>query len=77
MRIGVQGDADVAVSHKILERFRVHSRSRHVAAVGVAANVRSYVRDLQLVDLVVPLYHVIESVFPVHCHKRIAVLVGE
>lgn len=61
--------------HQVLQRLRVHAGFRHVAAVGVAADMRRDVRHLHPVDIVIPLYHVVEPVFPVHRHQRVAVLI--
>ena len=44
--VGVQGDRNVRMAHQILQRLRIHSSLRHVAAVGVAANVRRNVRHV-------------------------------
>ena len=52
-------NTDVAVSHKVLQRFRVHAGFRHIAAIGVAADVRSDTRHLQAVNLVVPIHHML------------------
>ena len=61
--------------HQVLERLGVHARFRHVAAVGMAADVGRDIRHLHPVDIVVPLDHVVEAVFPMHRHQRIAVLI--
>lgn len=52
-------NTDVAVSHKVLQRFRVHAGFRHIAAIGVAADVRRYAWHLQAVNLVVPIHHIL------------------
>ena len=44
----IYSDLDVAVSHKVLKRFRIHHRFSHVAAVSVTADVRGDTRHLQL-----------------------------
>ena len=36
------------MSHKVLQRFQVHSRFSHIAAVSVTADVRGDTRHLQL-----------------------------
>ena len=41
MRIGVEHNAYVGVSHQILKDFRVHSALCHIGTIGVAADVRS------------------------------------
>ena len=63
--------------HQVLERLGVHARLRHVAAVGMAADMGRDVRHLHPVDIVVPLDHVVEAVFPMHRHQRVAVLIRE
>lgn len=52
-------NTDVAVSHKVLQRFRFHAGFRHIAAIGVAADVRRYAWHLQAVNLVVPIHHML------------------
>ncbi len=63
--------------HQVLERLGVHSRFCHVAAVGMAADVGRDVRHLHPVDIVVPLDHVVEAVFPMHGYQWVAVLIRE
>ena len=38
--VSVERDADIAVTHQILERLRVHARLGLISAVGMAADVR-------------------------------------
>ena len=52
--------------HQVLECLEVHARLRHIAAVGMAADVGSDIRHLHLADIVVPLNHVVESLSPMH-----------
>ena len=59
MCVSIQSNTDVAVSHKVLQRFRVHAGFRHIAAIGVAADVRRYAWHLQAVNLVVPIHHML------------------
>ena len=47
----------------------------HVAAVGMSADVGRDVRHLHPVDIVVPLDHGVEAVFPMHRYQRVAVLI--
>lgn len=39
MRIGVKRNPYIAMPHKVLQRLRVHSGFRHIAAIRVAANM--------------------------------------
>ena len=55
-----------AAPHQVLQRLRVHPGSGLVAAVGVAAYMGSDVRQLQTIDLVVPVHHIVEAMLPVH-----------
>ena len=75
MRVGVHGDADVAVSHEILQRLGIHACPRHVGAVGVAADMRRDRRQLLAVDFIVSLPRVLEPMLPMHRHLRHALLV--
>ena len=59
MCVSIQSNTDVAVSHKVLQRFRVHAGFRHIAAIGVAADVWRYAWHLQAVNLVVPIHHML------------------
>ena len=53
MCVGVKRHADFAVPHEVLERFGVHARPCHVAAVGVAADMGRDVGKLDTENLVV------------------------
>ena len=78
MRISVKsnpymGHSDIGVTlntmpHKILQRLRVHSGFRHIAAIRVPANMWRDIRHLHPIDIVVPLHHVVKAMFPMHCH---------
>lgn len=68
-------DADFAVSHQILQRFRVHTCLRLIAAIGMATDVRRDVRHLHPVNLVVLADHAVEAVFPVQRDQRHTVLI--
>ena len=68
-------DTDFAVSHQILQRFRVHACLGLIAAVGMAADVRRDVRHLNAVNLIVLADHAVETVFPVQRHQRHTVIV--
>ena len=63
--------------HQVLERLGVHAGFCHVAAVGMAADMGCDVRHLHPVDIIVPLDHVVETVFPMHGYFRVAILVCE
>ena len=75
VRVSVERDADIAVTHQVLKRLRIHARLGLIAAVGMAADVRSDVGHLDPVDIIVALDHMIEPMLPVHGHFRQAVLV--
>ena len=77
VRVSVQCHPDIAMPHQVLERLGVHARLRHVAAVGMAADMGRDVRHLHPVDIVVPLDHVVEAVFPMHRYQRVAVLIHQ
>ena len=63
--IGVEGDANIRVSHQILQRLRIHSGISHVGTISVPANMRRYQRHLHLIDTVVLLSNMLEVVLPV------------
>ena len=73
--ISIQRNPDFAMAHKVLQCLCVHSRFSHIAAIGVAADVRGNVRQLKAVNVIVPLNHIVESVFPVHCDQRHSIFV--
>jgi len=77
MCICIHSHTDITMPHQVLERLGVHTRLCHVAAVGMAADMGRDVRHLHPVDIVVPLDHMVETVFPVHRHQRVAVLIRE
>lgn len=54
--------------HQILERLGIHSCLRHIAAIGMAADMRRYIRHLNSENIVVPLDHVVEPMLPMHRH---------
>ena len=70
MRVYVERHPDIRVPHQVLQRFRIHPGSRLVAAVGMATHVRSDVRHLHPVYLVVAVDHVIEAMLPMHRYQR-------
>ena len=55
--VSVERDADIAVTHQVLERLRVHPGFGLIAAVSVATDVRGDVGHLDPVDIVVALDH--------------------
>lgn len=69
MGVRVHGYSYFRMPHQILQCLRIHSGSCHIAAVGMAANVWSDVWNLHSVNLVVPIHHVVEAVFPVHGYQ--------
>ena len=50
--VSVERDADIAVAHQVLQRLRIHPGLGLIAAVGMAADVRGDVRQLNPVDIV-------------------------
>ena len=75
MGLRIHRPANVAVAHQVLQCLGIHAGSGHVAAVGMPAHVRSDARQLDPVDLVVAVYHVLEPVLPVHGYLRRPVFV--
>ena len=57
------------MAHQVLQGLGIHTRPCHVAAVGMAANVRRDIRYLNPIDIIVALHHVVETVLPVHGHQ--------
>ena len=68
-------NADIRMSHQVLQSFGIHTRLRHIGTVGVSTDMRCDVRHLYSVNIIITLYHVIESMLPVHCYFWISVLV--
>ena len=75
MSVSIQGDANVRVSHQILQSFGIHTAFGHVGTKRMSANMRCDVRQLFPIELVVARTDVIEVVFPVHCNGWVSVLV--
>ena len=73
--VSVERDADIAVTHQVLECLWVHPGFGLIAAVGMAADVRGDIGHLDPIDIVVAFDHMVEPVLPVHGHFRQAVLV--
>ena len=53
MRVGIQSNTDIRMPHQILEGVRIHAFLGFLAAVGVPAYMRSDLRHLHPVDLVI------------------------
>lgn len=75
MSVSIQGDANVRVSHQILQSFRIHTAFGHVGTKRMSANMRCDVGQLFPIELVVACTNVVEVVFPVHCNGWVPVLV--
>ena len=63
--IGVQRDADIRVTHDILQGFGIHAALCHVGAEGMAAHMGCDLGKLHLVNAVVFLQNMLEVMFPV------------
>ena len=50
--------------------LRIHAWSCHIATVGVSTDMRSDVRHLYLIDFIVTVNHVVETVLPMNDHQR-------
>ena len=75
MSVSIQGDANVRVSHQILQSFGIHTAFGHVGTKRMSANMRRDVGQLFPIELVVARTDVVEVVFPVHCNGWVSVLV--
>ena len=75
MGINIKRDADFAMPHQVLQRFRVHACLRLIAALGVAADMRRDIRHLDAINLIVFADHAVEAVFPVQRDQRHTVIV--
>ena len=75
MRINVKRDADFAVSHQVLQRFRVHARFRLIATVGMAADVRGDRGHLFPIDRVILFQNSGKDMLPIHRHHRANIFV--
>lgn len=69
VRVGVHGNSDIRMPHKVLQGLWIHSRLSHVRAVCMAAYVRGDIWHLDPVDFIVSLNHMVEAMFPVHGHQ--------
>ena len=63
--IGVQRDADICVTHDILQGFGIHTAPCHVGAEGMAAHMGRDFGKLNFVNAVVFLQNMLEVMFPV------------
>ena len=64
MGIGVQRDADIRMTHDILQGFGVHTALGHVGAEGMAAYMGRDLRKLNFVNAVVFLQNMLEVMLP-------------
>lgn len=53
MGIGVQRDADIRVTHDILQGFGIHAALCHIGAESMAAHMRGDFRKLNFINAVV------------------------
>ena len=65
------------MTHQVLQGLGIHTGPCHVAAVGMTAYVRRDIRKLDLVDIIIAVDHVVESMLPVHSHQGHAIIVYE
>lgn len=77
MCIHIHRNRNIRMPHGVLQCIRVHSRFRHIGAIGVSAYMRSDVWHLYPVDIIIPAYHVIESMLPMHCHQKHIIFIVE
>ena len=75
--IGVQRDADIRMTHDILQGFGVHTALCHVGAEGMAAHMGRDFRKLNFVNAVVFLQNMLEVMLPMEGDHRHVVLVQE
>ena len=75
MRVHIHRDRNIRMSHEVLQRLWIHSRFRHIGAIGMSAHMRRNVRHLHPVDIIVSANHMIESMLPVHCNKWHIILI--
>lgn len=68
MRVGVQGNTNIAVSHDIRKGLGVHTGLRHIGAERVSANMGRDLRYLHFVDFVVLLADALEILLPLKCY---------
>lgn len=73
MRVGIHRYADVRMAHQVLQRLRIHPRSCHVRAVGVAAYMRRNRRHLYSVNLIVTVDRIPKIVLPVQGDQRFSI----
>lgn len=66
----VQCNADIRVSHDILQALGIHATLCHLGAKGMSAYMGCYFRHLNLVDAVILLKNVLKVLLPVESHHR-------
>ena len=65
------------MTHKVLQRFGIHTAFCLVGAVGMTAHMGCNQGKLFLVNAVVLFPGVLEVMLPMHCHHRAVILVKE
>ena len=77
MCVHIHRNRYIRMPHEVLQCLRIHSRFCHIGTIGMSAYMRCDIRHLHPVDVIIPAYHVIESVLPVHCHQRHIIFIVE
>ena len=75
MGIGVQRDADIRVTHDVLQSFRAHAAARHVGTEGVPAYMGCDLRKLYFINAVVLIQDMLEVMLPMEGNHGHLVLV--
>lgn len=75
MSVCVKRNTYITMPHQVLQCLRVHTCFRHITAVSMSAYMRRDIRHLHPVNIIVSANHMIESMLPMHCHKRHSLLI--
>lgn len=72
MGICIQRYADVRMSHQVLKCFGIDTGLRHIAAIGMSANMRRYLRQFLFINGISPIRRLItiSEIFPMSFAKK-------
>lgn len=76
MRVSVQRDANVRMTHNVLQRFRIATVC-HVGTKCMPAHMGRYIRHLHFIDLVVLLPDMLHILFPMLGNHRPPIFIQE
>ncbi len=75
MGIRIKSYADIRVSHQILQGLGIHTRMSHIAAIRMAAHMRSHLWQRHPADGIILLANVLKVMLPMKSHHRLTIFI--